>query len=353
MAERGVQMTGKNMKFSILVPVYNAEEYLDACVQSVLQQTYKNYELILVNDGSKDSSGAICDRYAQEYEQISSYHKENAGQLHTREYAIARATGDCYVFLDSDDTLRENALEIINDKIAEYGCDCLIYQLERVWEGKVLSHAPGFSDIIITDKRELYKKCLLSSVYNSMCRKAVKAEVFRKRTDYSRDYSLRYGEDLIQTLAVLKNSDKVAFVDDVLYNYRVNPKSIMHSINYENTEYFEFAAYRRVLAFLKEENVWAEKEYGQLRNYCILLLCSKLLEFSRQKVPFSKKRKIIKHARQTAFYKGFLSCAQKSELNLGKRTRIFTLFQKGYDTILILYLWIYWRMQDLKKWLKK
>lgn len=346
-------MAGNNIKFSILVPVYNAEEYLDDCIGSVLQQTYKNFELILVNDGSKDTSGEICDRYAKMHKNIFAYHKENAGQLHTREYAIEKATGDYYVFLDSDDTLRENALATICNKINEYQCDCVIYQLERVWDGKVLSPTPKFSDICITDKRELYKKCLLSSTYNSMCRKAVRAEVFQKRTDHPKDYSLRYGEDLVQTMEVLKNSNKVAFVDAVLYNYRVNPKSVMHSINYENTGFFEFSAYMRVLDFLKNEAVWTEGDYAQLRNYCILLLCSKLLELCKRNIPFCQKRKIISHARQTDFYQEFLSCTKKTELNLGKRAFIFRLFQKGHDRMLIAYLWIYWRIQDIKKWRKK
>lgn len=346
-------MAGKNIKFSVLVPVYNAEDYLDECVQSVLHQTYQNFELILVDDGSKDSSGEIIDRYARMYDNIFAYHKENAGQLHTREYAIERATGDYCVFLDSDDTLRENALETIYSKINEYNCDCVIYQLERVWEEKVLIPAPRFSDICITDKRELYKKCLLSASYNSMCRKAVKASVFDEEVDYSSDYSIRYGEDLIQSLTVLKNSNKVAFVDNVLYNYRINPQSVMHSINYENAGFFEFSEYLRALDFLEQENVWEKEDYAQLRNYCVWLLCTKLLELCRQSMPFGKKRKITKRIRMTAFYKKFLSCARPAELDLGKRTYMFALFQEGHDTALIVYLWLYWRVQDLKKWLKK
>ena len=108
------------LRFSVLVPVYNAEKYLEACIQSVLQQTYQNYELILVNDGSKDGSGAICDRYAQEYENIRVYHKENGGQLHARQCAIRNAHGDYYIFLDADDTLRRNALQTLAEKILLY-----------------------------------------------------------------------------------------------------------------------------------------------------------------------------------------------------------------------------------------
>ena len=229
----------------------------------------------------------------------------------------------------------------------------MIYQLERVWNGKVISPAPKFADICITDKRELDLKCLLSSTYSSMCCKAVKAEVLQKKSDHSNDYALRYGEDLVQSLPVFKYSNKVVFTDAILYNYTANPQSMMHSINYENTGFFEFSAYLRVLKFLKEENVWIEEDYARLRNYCAMLLCTKLFEFSRQSLPFRKKRQIIKKARQAEFYQNFLFSEQKTEWNLGKRTCMFMLFQKGYERTLIAYLWIYWKIQDIKKWLKR
>ncbi len=342
-----------NIKFSILVPVYNAVEYLDDCIQSVLKQTYQNYELILVNDGSKDNSGEFCDRYAQMYSNIFAYHKENAGQLHTREYAIAKANGDYYVFLDSDDTLRENALEIIQKKVKEYDCDCLMYQIERVWEGEVLHPAPKFADSCITDKRELYKKCLLSPNYNSMCCKAIKAEVFQRGIEYTKEYTSPFGEDLVQSLDVLKNSDKVVFTDAVLYNYTFNPNSITRTVTCENLDLFKFATGQRVLTFLKDEAVWGEEEFRQYRNDGNYLLCRRLLAIGKQKMSCKKKREMFAYIRNTEFYRGFLKQANYKGRELRKRTYMFNLFQKEYDTILIAYLWCYWRTQDLKKWLKK
>ena len=260
-------MAGKNIKFSVLVPVYNAEDYLDECIQSVLHQTYQNFDMILVDDGSKDNSGEIIDRFARMYDNIFAYHKENAGQLHTREYAIERATGDYYVFLDSDDTLRENALETICSKINEYNCDCVVYQWERVSNGKTLSSAPAFSDICITDKRELYKKCLFTRSYHSMCLKAVKAEILTNKEDYSRYYSVRYGEDMIQSLTVFKNSKKTIFIDSVLYNYTVNPNSVSLSNTYKNPEDVKLDFIQSVLDLLKDEPAWTEEDYIELRKF--------------------------------------------------------------------------------------
>ena len=128
----------ESIKFSVIVPVYKVEPYIRECIESVLHQTYQNYELILVDDGSPDNSGLICDEYKEKSDQIVVYHKPNAGSLHTRIYGIAHATGDYYVFLDSDDSLKENALQVIYQAITKYSCDCVIYEMDRLYNGNYI-----------------------------------------------------------------------------------------------------------------------------------------------------------------------------------------------------------------------
>ena len=127
------------MKFSVLVPVYQAERFLDACIQSVLCQTFTDFELILVDDGSKDRSGAICDAYAEKDARIRAFHKENGGQFSARSFALQHASGEIIVFLDADDALKENALERMEQTFAEYRCDCVFVGLDRVENGTVIS----------------------------------------------------------------------------------------------------------------------------------------------------------------------------------------------------------------------
>ena len=95
---------------SVIVPIYNVEEYLRECVDSILSQTYTNLQIILVDDGSPDHCGAICDEYKAKDARIEVIHKPNGGLVHTRSYALERAGGDYYVFLDSDDYILPNAL---------------------------------------------------------------------------------------------------------------------------------------------------------------------------------------------------------------------------------------------------
>ena len=94
----------ETVKVSIVVPVYNCENYLEACIQSILEQTYKNFELLLIDDGSSDGSGKICDAF-ENHEKVSVYHKKNEGVSRARNEGISRSTGDCIMFVDSDDTI--------------------------------------------------------------------------------------------------------------------------------------------------------------------------------------------------------------------------------------------------------
>ena len=96
---------------SVVVPVYNVEKYLDRCVQSLLTQTYPNYEIVLVDDGSPDNCPAMCDAYAKKYENVAVLHKKNGGISDARNYGVQRAKGDWIVFVDSDDYVAENYIE--------------------------------------------------------------------------------------------------------------------------------------------------------------------------------------------------------------------------------------------------
>ena len=107
------------MQFSVILPIYNVEKYLAECIESVLSQSFKDYELILVDDGSKDGSGRICDEYAQKDSRIKVLHKENGGLSDARNYGTERASGDYIVYIDSDDyVVSTEFLSDLNEKIA-------------------------------------------------------------------------------------------------------------------------------------------------------------------------------------------------------------------------------------------
>ena len=295
-----------NIKFSIMTPVYKVERYLPECIESVLGQTYGNFEFILVDDGSPDHSGEICDEYAQKDSRIRVFHKPNGGLMHTRRYALERAQGDYYVFLDSDDYLSLDTLETLSRYISETGVDCVIYGFEWL-RPEGTSHIKCSSydcGRVITDKRELYNIVFNDEAYNSLCRKCAKASCFDGR-DHSRYYHIKRGEDLLQSLEIIENAGSFLFIPETLYCYRVNPASITHSDSYEGYR-ANFEVRETVLEFLGKSGVFTEEDYDRLRNNDMDRVAVELKRICRYAPTREAKREAIASIRDSAYYKHFL-----------------------------------------------
>ena len=319
--------------FSVLVPVYNAQDYLVACVQSVKDQSYQDFELILVNDGSTDGSGKLCDQLAAGDDRIFAYHKENGGQLHTRLAAMEKATGKYFVFLDADDTLEPDALEAVQDAFARNGSDCVFYELQRVRDGQIIEPVQQRPEETVTDKRELYRRCFFDNVYNSMCSRAVPAELCRKK-DYSGWYHLRHGEDLLQGIDILKNCSKVTFLNRALYNYTYNPTSVTSTRGFENY-HVDFTLREIVLDFLQKEDVFTQEGYCQYRTACIRMMLREVKRIGRFQTSGKNKRALLAEVRKQDYYRNFLVSGDYDKKKLGKDELLFSLLKKKQDGLLL------------------
>lgn len=123
------------VKFSIIVPVYNVEKYLNNCIESLLNQKFDNFEIILVNDGSTDKSGLMCDNYASTNKNISVIHKDNGGLSDARNIGIANAKGEYIIFVDSDDFIEPESLKKFNELIEKKGKpDVIITRIKKFYE---------------------------------------------------------------------------------------------------------------------------------------------------------------------------------------------------------------------------
>ena len=330
------------IKFSVVVPVYNAEKFLDACIHSVLSQTYQNFELILVNDGSKDNSGAICDVYAQKDERIKVLHKENAGALSARVAGIAQATGEYFIFLDSDDTLEYNALEIIHKKICETKSKCIIYPFHIVDNGRIISKSCDVSKYgLFNDKREIYNIIFNNQEFNSMCCKAIHVSLISD-LDYQKYYGVKYGEDLLQSLDILRKTPSVYFMEKPLYNYQMNTQSATHMRNYDNYK-VNFIVYQKVLEFLREENCFLEEDYMQYRNYCIKCVVDELIMIARFDTCRKNKIRLYREMKATGYYQDFLSVGLcNTGVSIGRKNKIFfKLFKYGQYRMMLLIVQIF------------
>lgn len=219
---------------SIIVPVYNTEKYLDQCIQSVLAQTYTNWELLLIDDGSTDSSGAICDKYAAEDNRIRVFHKENGGVSSARNLGLDNAKGEWITFVDSDDCLYEYALSALYSKSSEVDIvTATIEQIGKVWEQSKLGEIDA----------DRYMKGLLDgTIYGYQYATLYRYSLFADhRTSIPAD--LKIGEDVLFKLDIARYIKRAINIPDVIYWYRMNPTSAMQrqirSVSYY-LRYFQF-----------------------------------------------------------------------------------------------------------------
>ena len=298
-------MTG-SVKFSILVPVYKVENYIRECIESVLNQSYQNFELILVDDGSPDKSGEICDAYAEKDSRVKVFHKPNGGLMSARRHGIEKAGGDYYIFMDSDDYIALDTLEILAKNIEEYGADCVIYGFNWLKPGGTESVICNekYCGRLITDKAEALSIILNDASYNSLCRKCVKACCFDGR-DFSPLYHIKSGEDRLQSEEILENAESFLFIPETLYFYRVNTSSITHTINYDGYK-ADFTVEESCLAMLEKLDVFSETDYNRLRNSFLDALVIELKRLSRFCSDTENSVQGIKSIRESGHYRSFL-----------------------------------------------
>lgn len=171
------------MLLSIIIPVYNLEDYVATTVDSILMQTYPNIEIIIVDDGSSDRSGAICDGYANRHNSITVIHQENRGLSAARNAGIKVAKGDYITFIDADDTYgTDDTIELSMQLLAtDPKLDFIQFPLIHVKMGKQVKLKPcQQKDIIISDKQEYLKYRLQYLISNNVCNKIYRADIFQK-----------------------------------------------------------------------------------------------------------------------------------------------------------------------------
>ncbi|MBQ8524641.1 MAG: glycosyltransferase [Clostridia bacterium] len=226
------------MFFSVLVPVYNTSKYLCECVDSILSQTFRDFEILLLDDGSTDNSGEICDRYAAENECVRVIHKENEGLMMTRRRGFREAKGDFFICVDSDDYVSHDLLERVTYALKETGADMVMYNFEY-FNGKG-EHNP--SRLKIADgslyegdsKQYVYERKLLTVDFNMMWMRAVKREIVDIDADYSDSGIRNMCEDALQVLPLYTNAKRIVYLDAPLYYYRKGDDSITGKTTVEN-----------------------------------------------------------------------------------------------------------------------
>ena len=258
------------MLFSIMIPVYNVEKYLVDSVHSVLGQDEQDFEIILVDDGSTDDSGLLCDLLQDKYsEKIRVVHKENEGLLLTRRRAIRESKGEWLIHLDSDDYMFPGTLKALKKIIIEYEPDLilgkLVYGTKDIQDFSKTTQLPFDNYELFVGKKR--KKLLMQFLYGgymtSYCQKIAKREIVDIEEDYSRLSTVNIMEDHLQSLALLDKTQRPIYLDRAIIYYRLNECSMTRQKDMESlirifwskqTVYDEESRYRKKWQLSDEEN---------------------------------------------------------------------------------------------------
>lgn len=220
-------MNAATPKISIIVPVYNAEQFLAACIETLLTQTYADYELILVDDGSSDGSGAMCDAYAQRDTRIRVHHQPNAGVSAARNQGLALAHGEYVTFVDADDWVDDSLLSHLIEPALQSDYDLVVSGLswhfpdgrvepQKVDTTQAAENARGVGEIVL----DLEARGLIHGPYQKLIRRALLEKHGIRFT------SLSFGEDTLFNLSYLSRIDSICVVPHIDYHYRRNDASI-------------------------------------------------------------------------------------------------------------------------------
>lgn len=214
-------MDDKSPVISIVVPVYNTERYLPACLESIDVQRAGSFEVILVDDGSTDGSPLICDAYCDEHDGVSVIHKENEGLLAARRDGLREARGLYVLSLDSDDTLIDGCIQKVLSAIASTSADIISFNftmdLRSLRPSLKANLAPGFHSGCSYD---LVKSLLCDCDFNSVWNKVVRKDLFPCYEWYTERVGLMHGEDLCQLLPIFDRAKSLFHIDEPLYYYR-------------------------------------------------------------------------------------------------------------------------------------
>lgn len=303
-------------KITVIVPVYNVEKYLDKCIESIVNQTYKNLEIILVDDGSTDGSPVICDEWANKDYRIKVVHKNNKGASCARNSGLEIASGDYITFVDSDDYVDTNLYESLFNLLKKYGADAAAC-------GMVRESCNGYKEVWADHSiHEFCRNDLLKWIGEasgilpvSPCNKLFSKDSIK---NIKFDENLKYAEDTLFNFEVAQNIDKLVLFSEPLYHYVNNSDSVSH-ISFDEHRFDEHRVMDKIFALSsKDADVFQYcvkgdvlKSFRTIKEMCVSGNCINRFNEIRNRI-ISHKTEILKsgiYSRATKFKTVFLFIA--------------------------------------------
>ena len=261
-----------NFLISIVIPVYNAEKYLGGCLNSIQNQTYKNFEVILVNDGSIDNSESICKSFVEADTRFRYYLKGNGGASSARNFGLDNVTGDYVTFIDADDWVEENHLEVLINNIKENNSDMAVSSIKKFDNSnnfyfRVYSNEEKYLLNYNKLNRVEFLVILPKLIPANNSYKVAVSKLFKKElvTDVRFDESIVYGEDLEFFFKIYNNINSISYIDEVTYVYRLHDERSSSKFGQLHMEQ-ELAIYKKMYERIEELGLPTIHYVNTLRN---------------------------------------------------------------------------------------
>lgn len=343
--DSSIIMKKNNLLVSVIVPVYNVENYLEKCLDSIVKQVYQNFEVILINDGSEDISGNICDRYASKYEYIRVFHQENKGVISARNVGVNNAKGKYIAFVDSDDWVEETFLSVLVETIEKNRADIVITGIWRNINGqdtKMFNNIEagvyeGDCRIPFYEKMLHYEGFRELGIMPYLWNKIFKRDMLANYFCVDLDSDIVEAEDQLIVYPYMLHADKIVVTKDCLYHYEWRESSVTNKRNFnyfeniskvflclnrrfQETKYYDIMlpqlkAHMRMLAFFENPGAFA----GAFPEAYVAA--------QREVFPFEK---IPKDSRIILYGAGFVGKIYNEQLNISKYCEVVAWVDKAY-----------------------
>lgn len=336
-------MSNKPIKFSIVFPIYNVEKYLQRCLDSVLGQTYKNYEVIMVDDGSTDNCPAICDNYAARDARIKVIHKQNAGLGMARNTGIENATGDYICFFDSDDFVATNLLELCAKELERENYDIVAFDYSDYKDGNVIdspereAKAVYRGEKVRTDflKLMIYNAGNIERLHCCAWNKVYSMQLIRRIGFRFVSERVYISEDYFSNLILFSEVNSILVLPDKLYFYCYNGESLTHSYNPQR---FDKIIYQYEQSLIKCDELGYSNDikgaiaFQMLGNF---IGAVRLLLNSDQDI--KQKKQILKEVVSSAKYQKLFNDLDMKEESFSRKLLVWTLKNKKCVLIRLLF----------------
>lgn len=352
-------------KVSVIVPIYNVEKYLAECIESLCAQSLYDIEIILVDDGSPDNSGAICDEFAAKDSRIKVIHKKNGGVSAARNDGLAIATGEYVIFVDSDDYVPNDAYEKMYSRASETNVDIVLADLYQV-KGKNEIYAKFFKESFVTSNRKFLDQLIEANFYNTYCpnppedgpafgyggptTKLVRRALLNDN-NIEFDVSVKgIFDDIIYSAYVFATAQSVAYISEPVYYYRLLETSITQTYKSNMPEINDaiFNAWEVFLERYDQEHRFVKMYYANVIRRLEQIIDKYCFSVNNPK----KRKEIIKELNGILRQEPYSTAIKKVEFSkLLRRHKLLVFFSRTKSAFL---LWIFYMTKKvMKKILKR